>query len=164
MEARVRYVALSLVLVACSVAPPVPDAGSDAGEAVRRVTITNAVFNDPGPGVRLSDGVVLPAGSGDLWLQQRSVISLYVAPPLGICDLGTSTSLASTPTDLAACTGAPSDAMVLAASTNGTDQWVGRAWLVFAQTTDTVPIYRARVTSDSNANPSITLTFEYERL
>jgi hypothetical protein len=161
---RRRALAALMLCVACGAPASTTDAGSDAGGAVRRVTITNAVFNDPGPGLRLSDGVVLPAGSGDLWLQQRSVISLYVAPPLGICDLGTSASLAATPTSLAACMGAPSDAMVLAASTDGTDQWVGRAWLVFAQTTDTVPIYRARIVADSNANPSITLTFEYEPL
>lgn len=158
--------ALAAILTACGTPAAAPDASvaPDAGPIVRQVTITNAVFNDPGPGVRLSDGAVLPAGMGDLWIQQRSVISLYVAAPLGICDLGTAASLETTPTSLDACLGAPSDAMVLAASTNGTNQWVGRAWLVFATTTDTVPIYRARVVSDSNANPSIVLTFEYEAL
>lgn len=160
-----RALVLAVLLVSCSTSTTSTDAATpDAPGAVRRVTITNDVFNDPGPGVRLSDGAILPAGSGDLWLAQRSTVSIFAAAPMGVCDLGTFASLDLVPTDASACPGAPGDSVILSGNADGTDQWVGRAWLVFPTTTASRPSYRARVVSDSDVNPSITMTFEYEAL
>jgi hypothetical protein len=74
---------------------------------------TSDVFDDPGPGARLSDGAVLPAGMGELYLAQRSTVSVFAWAPIGICDLGVVPSLAETPTDPGACLGAPMDSIVL---------------------------------------------------
>jgi len=142
---------------------------SSAGDAsvVHTATLTSDVFALPGPGLVLADGTTLPEGMGDVWLAQRSVASVYVGAPLGICDVGTFSSLATVPTTLAACTNsAPSDSIVLSSNLNGTNQWVGRSWLVFDDVNRDVPtpIYRARAVSDSDLNPHITLTIEYERL
>lgn len=159
-------IALVVLLAACGAPMPVPDAAvTDARAVVRTLTITSDVFADPGPGARLSDGTVVTAGTGDLWLAQRSTVSIYAAAPLGICDLGVFDTLEAVPTDASACMGAAADSIVLGANADGPDAWAGRAWLVFSDTSLDLPaIYRARVVNDSVANPHVTLVFEYEPL
>ena len=132
---------------------------------IRAITITSDVFDDPGPGARLSDGAVLAAGMGDLYLAQRSTVSVFAWAPIGICDLGVVPSFAETPTDPGACLGAPMDSLVLGGNADGQDAWVGRAGLVFPDPSfDHAPTYRARIVSDSVSNPHVTMTFELEAL
>jgi hypothetical protein len=159
-----RGVALALILFGCATTPSSGDAGSDAS-VVRTATLTSDVFALPGPGLRLSDGTILPAGMGDVWLAQRSTATISVGAPLGLCDVGTFASLAQVPTTLDACLGpAPSDTSFLSSNQNGTNQWSGRAWLIVDDVNSAVPtpIYRARAITDSDDNPHIVMTLEYE--
>jgi hypothetical protein len=104
---------------------------------------------------------------GDVWLAQRSIATMSVTAPLGICEVGTFASLAAVPITREAClASAPSDTSILSSNQNGTNQWVGRAWLVFDDVdSDTpAPLYRMRAIADSDDNPHITMTIEYEAI
>ena len=159
-----RPLVLAILVTACSTPGTAIDASRDAS-AVRTITLTNDVFNDPGPGARLSDGATLGAAEGDLWLAQRSTVSIFMAAPLGICGVGTFGSLDAVPTDPSACReSAPAESVILGGNANGTNQWAGQAWLIFPSTSASTPSYRARAASDSDVNPAITLTIEYEPL
>lgn len=155
----------SLLLLACGAPAAGIDAATiDAATVPRTARITNDVFNDPGPGIRLSDGATVATG-GDLWIQQRSNVSLYVGAPLGICGVGHFTSLDAVPTTLEACLdSAPSESAVLGSNQNATNQWSGRSWIVFADIDGRAPLYRVRAVSDTDVNPSITLTIEYAQI
>lgn len=157
-----RTLSLAVALVACGApAAAVPDAST----VPLTITITSDEFDAAGPGARLADGTVLPAGMGDLWLAQRSTVSIFAAAPIGICDVGSFAALSSVPTDASACLGAPNDSIVLGGNANGTDAWAGRAFLVFPDTTfDHAPTHRARIVTDAVVNPHVTMTFELERL
>ena len=161
-----KRLALVLLSFGCATTPSTGDAGAD-GSIVRTATLTSDVFALPGPGLRLSDGTILSAGMGDVWLAQRSTATIDVGAPLGICDVGTFGSLSAVPTTLDACLGpAPSDTSFLSSNQNGTNQWSGRAWLIVddVNSATPTPIYRARAITDSDENPHIVMMLEYEAI